>query len=840
MKDRKLEMSNMSLGMRRDGSIHTEGERSKYGSPLILQSLKTIENYDIVYTDGMLRTRDGYTRWTDVALPGTPKQLYYHSKMDRLEDMIFVICHDPVADIDRWYRVMQTGQHEKILDPDDPNDPDCPSPTATSPDTGGYRKPIISWGDRVIFSTDTGTYWTDRDRLYDGVKYYDLGIAKPTSTMHINTTTALGNNDSDDAHEPLITGSSTPIMVLSDTATKIADRYTPTSDIVTTTIKIKCNFWQDVSKSGSIKVRIETDLNNRPSGTLVDEYATTEWMDVKSIYETTSPADKSGDYVWAMFNFKGAFTLKKNVIVWIIVECDASYALNFEDGLDIFAPFFIAFAYYPDSETTTYSLYYTHAGWVVDDKSFAFFFSGFESGHIYEYLYTYYNSIYGIESRPAEGQRLQTLAGKGVSIDIEIPSDEQVDSARIYRREFEGSQGMDALEEEIVDTYKLVGEVSFTDYSPVFDSANTMLLGAELQTFDHYCLRDSDDTNSALRSAIVPIGMVIWKGRIFAWLKDSNRLYFSKRLSENGASGLGGDMIPDFFPLENELEIECPSAILQAKPLSGDQLAIYFRNGSIWLLWGMDAPENPPDQYALREQITTIGLTASGGLTEFRGSHVYLSRQGLYQFTGNQIPQYMSEFIQSILDGVSDSYIDDTRIITYGEEIWILLDEDNDGYKEVVYIFNLQKSVPSWRRYNYNIKIADVIIKSLGEQQRTIYAADATNNHIIQLETGHTDNGMPIESYFETHRTRVSNARFGIFELSADYTTHVAGHYDITLTDHVGREFKIGLSPSSSDDERGHRSGVRGTAKTAFMLKVAQASVEQTDILGFKLSYNED
>lgn len=60
-KEKILQHENFILGMRRDGALSQEATRDEQagGTPYILHSLKTLENYDIDFVDGWAN----YQRW---------------------------------------------------------------------------------------------------------------------------------------------------------------------------------------------------------------------------------------------------------------------------------------------------------------------------------------------------------------------------------------------------------------------------------------------------------------------------------------------------------------------------------------------------------------------------------------------------------------------------------------------------------------------------------------------------------------------------------------------------------------------------------------------------------
>lgn len=816
-KDKTLQLENFILGMRRDGAFTQEMTRDENlgKNPYILHSLKTLENYDIDPVDGGLVSRDGYERYNTVVLPASPKQIFYYTDLARTENIILGITND------RWYKMMETLTHEMVIDE---------AVTLTD----GFKKPIFAWGGRIFFATDTEWYWTDSDRLYDGVKYYQAGISKPSSIPILNQVGAYGNYSS--WTEPNNVAG-VGIFDLTDvTMQEIGSVYTPTADFVASALDIRMSFFYNPDKKGHMRLRIETiGLDGFPTGTLADTDSLSGWIDVRTIYDGF-PDDRIGDYIWYRFHFNGSFTLEKDTDYGIFIETDDDYKSNYSANA---TQFFVAFAY----NAVVGGFYYTPSAWQTYANNIVYAFAAFDEKRHYEYCYTYVNSTYQIESRPSTSKRVQLLQEQRVEIDVAQPVDPQIDKIRIYRRELATDQDLETLDSEIVDTYKFVTEISGSatvipaTYS---DSSTTNSLGAELQTTDHYRITEADDSIDNFRGAIIPAGGCIWKGRVWIFPVNSNILYFSKKLEEDGRTGLAGDPIPDYFPVENQLELEEESALLAIRELTNDQMAIYFRNGAIYTLWGMDEIANPPSDYSLRPQVKGLGLISSWGLTDYKSAHIYISRHGLYAFTGATKPEYLSESIQSILDGISDTNLAKAVVVARGEEIWLLIDENDDGYNDTIYILDLQKSVKPWRRYTYGVYINDLVVKTLSSSSKDIIACDNDNKYIMELNTGTTDNGAPIESYIETHRQKVSNAFIHEVEVKDRYDdSDMAASYDFLITDSVGQGTHVGINPSSAMDMRGHKVGMRLRSNGSFNVRMDQISVQKVDLLGVYIRYIE-
>ena len=372
----------------------------------------------------------------------------------------------------------------------------------------------------------------------------------------------------------------------------------------------------------------------------------------------------------------------------------------------------------------------------------------------------------------------------------------------------------------------------------VYECLASGALGAELQTGDHYCYDDLDDNNTTLReSALQPYTIALWKGRIIFAEKNGNTLYFTKRLEEDGRTGQTGDSIYDYIPLENQQEMPVPSDIVGIKPLTQDQLAVYFKDESVWLLRGMNAVLNPPPDIARIQALSTMGVFAPQSLTGFRGRHVYMATDGVYVFNGSVNVEFVSVSIQSIFDDIELSNLDDTVMITNGNEILALVDGDNDGALESIYILDLQRREHSWRVYNYGLDFNDMIVKPLGGSFRSILAADADSNYILELESGATDNGLAIEGIVEPHYLSVSGeVAIEDVAVRGSYAASPAS-YQITLTNHVGQEAVYSLNPSDSNDLRGHHTGCRMLSTDRIKVKIQQWSVDEDEFRGFRITY---
>jgi hypothetical protein len=636
----------------------------------------------------------------------------------------------------------------------------------------------------------------------------------------VTSTAASGHVDSEDFAEE---------MDISD-ARKIAIQYdVGGSDENVAAINVWVKRTSTTLPDGSWTCRIRTDDGGEPSTTLVDDEAV-------SLPLRISDWDRS--FAWEQFSFKNVVTLSANDTVWFEFTGDADYYDNFK----LVAPsqFYGNIGSEGATGNHTYGpiFEFDNAGgtWGASptDGEGIFFLSSLDTTLAYGYVITYVNSTYGIESRQSEEVReVLTDVTNGFTVSTPATSDDQVDKVRLYRREMSSIEDAEA---DITDAYKFVAEgaegASFTDH------LGTSYLGAELQTQDHYTLDEVADSGSNGReSALLPFLAVYWKGRIIIAEENSRILHFTKRLEKDGRTGQTGQEVVDFFPLLNQQEMPVASDIIGLKVLANDQLAVYFKNEMVWVLRGMNEVLNPPSDIGRYEVLDTVGLFAPASLQTYKERHVYLSSEGVYIFNGTANPEHASNVIQSIFDGIEAANLDDSIMAVYGNEVWVLIDSDNDGALDKFYIVDLQQSELPWREYDYGLDLNDVVVRRTGNTFRSLFAADADSNFIVELEDGTDDNGVGIVAEAETHDIEVGGeVAIGDVALRGFYSNNPSS-YEGIITDHLGEEHLFSIEPSSSDDMRGHHAGVRVLSADRLRVKIKQTSTNEDELRAISVRY---
>jgi hypothetical protein len=761
--------------------------------------MRTLKNVDIDYKEGRLVVRPGYERWNAVALPAVATQLYEFTDLSGNQHLLG-ICNS------RWYEFKATGAHVMLVDE-----------AATAP------RPIIQYGDRVVFATDTGWYWTDDAQLTGTPKYHRLGIHAPDESCVADPVAALG-------HTVSLFGSA--LILNTTTQYWIAFKLTLTDELKIGSLSLGLQKPLAINLAGNIRISLQTDSAGLPSGTLVAADARSTWWPVMWL--------NVGTYTLKLFTFTPAIDLAAGTY-WAVINSDAAYKSSFNT-----VP---GFSFYADVghdtglPTNEMAIYNNVTStWNGVPWSAWFQIGGMDDTKFYDYVQTFRNSTYGSESRQSESVRVDpTSTAPVIQVTLPAVSDPQVDIVRVYRRQVENRDDVDPV---ITDPYKLALEGAPGDV--LHDTLPTASLGGILQTQDHYAYDEVDSGDDAIRpTALLPGPAAQFKERIWIAEPDGIVLYPSKILEEDGACGRTNTAMPDYFPLGNALEFGVSSSILALETMADEQLVIYFKDESVYVLWGANESLNPPPDVQRRPVLSKGGLFGSRSMDASTTRHIIMTSDGLWGFSGNiGIPELLSETNHSIFTSIENTYLENTRVLIFGGEIWVLHDADNDGDMESILILDMLRDVPTrqivdraWRTYEYDVPLNDIVLRRRGSTFKHILAADATNPYILKLGEGTLDNGNAIVASVEMHNLQAKNlVMISGVELDAKYpgtppTYSIQGISSGTVVQ------TRTLTPSSDTDIRKHRTGLRVMAVTDARILIEMTSTQRDELKSFLVNY---
>lgn len=816
-----LTIADMKYGQQADGGIREDARFSA----------RRLVNYDIIYggEKPRLRVRPGYERWNAVALPVTARQLHAFVDMQGNNHIIARVGTS------RWYDVQEAGAH-----------------TLISSFAATIKKPIFQYGNRLMLGTDgtdsddSGLIWTDHDSLDTGspATSYRVGIKRPTEPPTIDTTTAVGNIDT------LIGGT----LMNRTTRRKFAIQYdTGASEERIGSIRLKTSVTNQGTTSGSWHVRIYPDNGGEPDDTMVSETAISDPVDV-SIFNLYP------SYGTRLWTFQEVITLDANTTYWFQVLGDEEYYDGYShstptDSGDRVAILGFTDAPFSYGESKVWDTTAGPAAWItmVEDITLTpreayFYLSGIDFDKDYGFVITYYNDTYQIESRPSEEKRIKIDEGEMFQLTgYTLPTDPQITHIRLYRREMDSIFDSD---DNITDEFKFIAEVESP--ATLDDNLPTSLLGSYLQTEDHFCLDDFDEEEGTgyRTEAIVPIGGCMWKGRAWIFAANSNQLAYGKILEENGATGLLGLSAPDFFPLSNTMTLPEAADIVDCHALSNDQLLVFLSNETVYVIYGGNQSLNPPVDFNVSQVADTHGLINMGAFAPVSSSIYYMSRDGIWSIFGIGIVTqiYQSETNASILKDIETQYLRNTEMQSFGNEIWSLIDTNNDGEPDTILIMILEREEltrgmyeRSWKMYQYDVDIRDLTMLNTGDEFREIYAVDADNPYILKLNTGTLDNGNSIAAYIESHDLIAENqSMINQIDLDAKMANEADGSrptYTWLLTDHADRTVSGTMAPNSNEDIRGFRSGTRLKGPVSVRARVSQVSVVADELRSVTMTY---
>ena len=390
-----------------------------------LYTLRRLQNYFVDYEMGKLVVRKGYTRWNEKALPAPGTQIYIFQASNT--ERVLVISDN------KWYVVHQTTPDPQLIIDE----------TATSP------RPILTIEQRCLLCTDTNAYWTDMDQL-TGPDVFKLGIEKPQDAPSIENIGVTGSYDNLQGQS--LSPANLPVTVILNKTSnrKLSTQFPVTVPLTVGAVSIRLARPVQGIWFGNIRVKICKDDGGKSMMTaghvpvLADDNAISEWVPTSEVMYVQPR--------FVVFSFNKKFDLPAGTY-WVVLEGDDQYYNNYYVDPGWVNSFFVAIDYtltikYGASEIYDYSTaIWSHCLVLSNHVEFAFYFSGLDTLRYYDYVYTHYNSTYGIESRPSGYSRIKTSSlAPGIHIyTYSRPTDPQVDKIRIYRRELASGVDLEIL-----------------------------------------------------------------------------------------------------------------------------------------------------------------------------------------------------------------------------------------------------------------------------------------------------------------------------------------------------------------------------------------------------------
>lgn len=809
----ELTVSNFSLGWKDTPAL----SRDK------IYSLRQLINADIEYERGALRRRNGYKRYHSANLPGLAKQVYEF--VDTAGQTRLLAIAKSGSNY-RLYLVETSGNNEIK------NYSTSPTTHLVFDNYDSY--PFKTVGDRVFFADDNDWYWTDYSSAKKGAgpytyECYQVGVDAPVNKPGITN----GELDTPPASEQQ--NISTLQAELYDItsprmfAQSFKPKYYQNLDGVT------LRFTKKGTPHGSIRVRVETDDSNNPSGTLLSDTSLSGW-DCDITTDITATLTDVPDTIRFMLNAL-VDQLVKDTTYWYVVEVTQEY-VETEDVDNHIAISGNA----SDAYTRGEAKYWNGSAWAtLGTMKDVYFQAGLtpswewgdytapfnNENHLYKIALQ--NSTYVSESIPSPSEQtwVDTSSYKTGKIAIPSVDDEQVDTVTIYRTH--GAPNTDSIGE----TYYYVGKVPITE-SYFLDVAIDDLATLECQSVEtradkHQRLQDANG------NLLTPRYLEHWQNRLWVVPDDSKVMYFSKQLEERGALGIAGDAIHDYYPADNKWTLD--SEIRSIRVLE-DRLIVYTSNNNVHVYDGANSPLNPPPDLVHQEILVGDNCYDDRSLVELMGRHIFVTaNKEVKAFNGSNILEPISrDYIQDSMSNTGDKYC----AVVYNGQYLLAVDTDGDDVLDAIYIFDPAGKLPAWRAYQYldrneeALCLYGLFVTNDGALLAAPAQIDDSVYRIIQLDSGYSDDwvsnesdGIDITKILQTHYIMPTRrAKWHRFSMKG-YYPHGArygedffggGEYGgdaviptLTLTA-IGKDNYFvtnSLSPTSSDDARGHTCGLR-------------------------------
>lgn len=368
----------------------------------------------------------------------------------------------------------------------------------------------------------------------------------------------------------------------------------------------------------------------------------------------------------------------------------------------------------------------------------------------YDYVYSYYNSTYGIESGPSPVSAEITAAAENIRLTNFITTtDPQVDKVRIYRRKTSAGQTLHFLVTDVTMT----GLVTFTD--SVSDASVSGLIFAP----------EVDGTP--------PTSMVIFEHK--------TRLFYARTASNPNIvffSEVGRPDVVDpasFFILGNE----GGSKITAGFSFLGN--AVIAKDRSIWMLVG-DAVDN----FVLEVVVPDVGIVNHRAFTRVDNDIYFMSYKGVHKFNGVQ-QVLISQPVQDYIDRIP-YYMWENINVTHDPErqlILISVPNNNQTYNDTIIVYNYKEnSWTAWDALSTAIrKVSDLDggTSVMYGQRSSVGRFDGTDDEgttvLWTIKTGDSnyfDLGLQVHSrtltFIHEKLTFTSTATIGYY-LNADVST---------------------------------------------------------------------
>lgn len=294
------------------------------------------------------------------------------------------------------------------------------------------------------------------------------------------------------------------------------------------------------------------------------------------------------------------------------------------------------------------------------------------------------------------------------------------------------------------------------------------------------------------------------KGRTFGISPNSSDLYYSS-IDE-----------PEIWPTENFLEVNDGDGLYCAglAVLSDSLLIAKNSEGGAGSLYWLYMPDADDTNWTLRNLDSWVGGQAPKAMAAFSNYIMMINRFGVWDLSqvspGVIKPDPISFNIESIIESINKAYISRCTAIAWKNKLWLSVPYGSTAtYNNKLLQYDFVKGRNANTRDSGAWSVfTGMNLNDFAVHNGNLYAGDATDGFVHQLDTGYNINSSAIDSYFKTYAiggkpehenyTKVFRKIWVLVEAVGDWYMDVDFFVDFQTTEHYSKQ--ISLKPTDTSN----------------------------------------
>jgi len=797
--------------------------------PAKFQSLRQMQNLDVVQDPPALRVRNGYADLYSSSITGiTAIENIHLASLDGAE-YIFIV--DKVSDTE-WYikRSLAAGTYNATT---------IYSVNSSTFPSEGIN--FVTIDNYVVFNGADQLYMANKSTSTDGAMPLDVpviegvGVVDDSATWRIKDTESTQGLVLNQTNDMLAITFQLP---LNDIEASDSNRLSALIQGVKLGLRLTASGDDYSSVTGSIRVRLcQAGLSSPYQPDLSKVLGTSNYiapsvmLGASGDSSTTYDSNLSSTVLRLFrFTFPDPIFLQRNSYYSIVLDYDPGYNTGItwagsDDNSSIASSSSAVTAWVAEVSGSVVSWTQAAADTTLH------FFAGTGNRltpqtNAKRYVFTRYNSSLKIESAALDADdKLITTTGNASGGIIKFPTITAgvfgSDYIRVYRNVLQTSGTVEEVGTSVGPEYRWLGDVPIAQerfYDLITDDE---LNGNLSYNTNRRVPKDVDGNHLSFSSSAV------FNERLFG--ANGKKLWFSQRLETETKSGQVGDSIYTSYPVDNNIDFEDSITAIETVT---DGLLVFFKR-NIKIITGGYSPLNPPPDLTIRDVTITDGTSSDELATSHNGQSIFLNQHNELKiiYPNGQL-QEIADINQSLLSDLSIS-----QVLAYKNQILAITDTD-------IYILDLSRTSPYWRSYQYKTTkwsdaetsyVDELDLKSLGVSSDELLICSDGNNLFKLDQSNVIDNGLSIPAIAETHEIQHSRReRWSKYYLEFNYhgaspTVTATATAKDGLTS--GRSFKA----AGSHDVRNHNGNLRVMSESCrFKVSWDASGPDELRLIGFE------